>query len=114
MNTRNKIVTAADLPVSPCVIVIGTFDPMLAAHAVRLQQLRGNGPLVAAIADSAEPILPLRARLELVAGLRVVDFVLPYVDGMFPRNLAITDDRELHARWSSDFIQHVRRRSQQA
>ena len=55
----------------------GWFDPLLAAHALRLEQLRGGAARVMAIVtDPSVPILPSRARAELVAALSVVDFVV--------------------------------------
>jgi len=63
--------------------VTGYFDPLLAAHAERLAELKAEGrPLIAAIADPENPILPARARAELVAGLAVVDYVVESADGL--------------------------------
>ena len=57
-------------------MVSGYFDPMLASHARRLAQLkRAGSPLLVLIADPGQAILPARARAELVAALRVVDYV---------------------------------------
>ncbi|MBI3279494.1 MAG: adenylyltransferase/cytidyltransferase family protein [Acidobacteria bacterium] len=58
--------------------MVGYFDPLHAAHVRRLSELRRNGEtLVAVVADPPAPVLPLRARAELVAGLSAVDYVLP-------------------------------------
>ena len=55
----------------------GWFDPLLAAHARRLGQLRdGAVRVMVIVTDPSRPILPARARAELVAGLSVVDFVV--------------------------------------
>ena len=118
MNTRNKIISLADLPGSAVILVIGAFDPLLACHSERLAQLAGNqeAKLAIAITDPLEPLLERQARLEMVAALRVVDFVLPHEPGLetaFPW-IAIHDDTALHARWSADFKDHVRRRSHSA
>ncbi len=57
-------------------MVSGYFDPMLAWHAGSLAQLKREGsPLLVLIADPEQSILPMRARAELVAALRVVDYV---------------------------------------
>jgi glycerol-3-phosphate cytidylyltransferase-like family protein len=57
-------------------VVRGYFDPLLAWHAERLEQVkRGGMRLLVVIASPGNPILPGRARAELVAGLRVVDYV---------------------------------------
>ena len=74
MDTREKILTpdaAASLRVP--VLVIGYFDPVTAGHAERLAAL-GSG-LTVAILDPPDPLLPARARAELVAALRCVDHV---------------------------------------
>ena len=57
-------------------MVSGYFDPMLAWHAERLAEIKQNGAsLLVLVAESQNAILPTRARAELVAALRVVDFV---------------------------------------
>lgn len=120
MNTRDKIVAREDLASlladSPAVLVIGSFDPMLAPLASRLTQLAqpARVKLVAGICDPPKTVLSLVARLEMTAALTVVDFVLPYSQGLetaFPWS-TVYDDTTLHSRWSADFQEHVRRRSQ--
>ena len=50
---------------------------MTAAHAVRLSELRRDGEqFVVAVLDPPDPLLPARARAELVAGLAAVDYVV--------------------------------------
>lgn len=57
-------------------VVTGCFDPLIAAHARRLKALQdGGAALMIIVADPPRPILPARARAELVAGLSVADFV---------------------------------------
>ena len=57
-------------------VVRGYFDPLLAWHAERLAEAKREGkPLLVVIASPENPILSLRARAELAAGLRVVDYV---------------------------------------
>jgi hypothetical protein len=61
--------------------VIGHFDPLLAAHARRLQELAVPGTiLVVAVSDPPDPLLPAGARAELVAALAAVDYVVPFVE----------------------------------
>ena len=56
---------------------------MLASHAERLAGLKRNGaPLLVLIATPEDPILPARARAELVAGLAVVDHVAELAEGL--------------------------------
>ena len=55
----------------------GYFDPLTAAHAIRLSELRGDSEqLIVAIDDPPDPLLPTRARAELVASLEAVDYVM--------------------------------------
>ena len=120
MNTRNKIVAREDLASflsgAPAILVIGSFDPMLAPLAARLVELSRPDEFKLVTAVSCDPngtVLSLGARLEMTAALAVVDFVLPYEFGLetaFPWT-AIYDETALHARWSAEFKQHVRRRS---
>jgi bifunctional ADP-heptose synthase (sugar kinase/adenylyltransferase) len=78
LDTRRKIVTPEDINRSqPIVLVSGYFDPLLASHAGRLEALRLDGRWLAVLlSDPPNPVLPLRARAELVAALRAVDYVL--------------------------------------
>jgi bifunctional ADP-heptose synthase (sugar kinase/adenylyltransferase) len=89
VDTRTKIVPtqqAADIAASGAVVVSGYFDPMLAWHASRLQELkRKNAPLLVLIAASERPILSARARAELLAGLKAVDYVCEVTDGIAPQ-----------------------------
>jgi bifunctional ADP-heptose synthase (sugar kinase/adenylyltransferase) len=58
-------------------LVSGHFDPLLAAHARRLREIAGeDAALFVVIHEPERPILPARARAELVAALGVVDYVL--------------------------------------
>lgn len=73
MDTRSKILNSA-AGLSVPVLVIGYFDPVTAEHAARLAAL-GSG-LTVAILDPPDPLLPARARAELVAALRCVERVV--------------------------------------
>ena len=86
MDTRDKIVAPADAPAlarerraagERVALVSGFFDPLLAAHALRLREIaQASQALFVAIEDPPQPLLEARARAELVAGLRVVDYVV--------------------------------------
>ena len=80
MDTRSKILTieaASRLSARPLVIVSGTFDVLRAAHARELEQrAMDGGKLLVAVLPSEFNLLPQRARAELVAALRVVDYVV--------------------------------------
>ena len=73
MDSRSKIVAAAAAPAG-CTVVTGYFDPLLAAHARELGGLKR--PLLVAVMPLERELLSQRARAELVAGLRVVDYVV--------------------------------------
>jgi bifunctional ADP-heptose synthase (sugar kinase/adenylyltransferase) len=86
VDTRTKIVPLAEaqrIAARGAIVVSGYFDPLLASHAERLQSLKREGtPLLVLIADPRNPILPARARAELVAGLAVVDHVVESGEGV--------------------------------
>jgi bifunctional ADP-heptose synthase (sugar kinase/adenylyltransferase) len=64
------------------VVVSGYFDPLLAEHAERLEEIRrGSDALLVLVRQPPQPILPPRARAELVAGLSAVDYVVAPEDG---------------------------------
>jgi glycerol-3-phosphate cytidylyltransferase-like family protein len=82
MDTRSKILTAdraAEIK-QPVVLVTGTFDLLRAAHARELAAVRSRigpaGSLAAAILPGGREWLTAQARAELVAGIRVVDYVV--------------------------------------
>lgn len=87
MDTRDKILTpAAALEIAramrangtPVTVVTGCFDPLLAGHARRLGEIAGSGGfLIAVVTEPERPLLPARARAELVAALAMVDCVVP-------------------------------------
>ncbi len=85
MDTRGKIIAASDalrLAAEGATVVSGYFDPLLASHARRLEGLKSGSNLVVVIEDPPQPILPTRARAELVASLRAVDHVVEARDGI--------------------------------
>ena len=83
MDTRSKILTAGAvlaIPQRPIAIVTGTFDVLRAEHARELEEARmgtGVAVLLVIVLPRAGEVLPQRARAELVAALRVVDYVVP-------------------------------------
>ena len=71
LDTREKISATG------AVLVTGHFDPLTAAHARRITELKqSDRPLVVVVTSPANPILPARARAELVAALGAVDQVI--------------------------------------
>jgi hypothetical protein len=81
VDTRTKIVGSdrvAQLAAEGAQVVSGHFDPLVSSLAEQLAELKNAGPgapLVILIRSSNNPILPARARAELVAALAVVDYV---------------------------------------
>ena len=82
MDTRSKILTlAAALELRPPVaIATGYFDVLRAEDARELARVRHH-PLLVVVLPLANEILSLSARAELVAALRVVDYVVTAEDG---------------------------------
>lgn len=88
MDTRSKIVDT--LPPN-CEIVEGFFDPLLADHAEQLNSIEKTRPLAVVIRDPEEPLLNSRARAELVAALKCVDYVV--IGGTYAAR-ALQEDRD--------------------
>ncbi len=86
MDTRKKIISLRDaaevaarerIRGKRVVVDVGYYDPVTAEHARRLEALRQNEcVLLAVVVDPPEPLLETRARAELVAALRAVDYVV--------------------------------------
>ena len=77
MNTREKIVAPSVLDDRRITLVAVYFDPLLDWHAERLAALRpADGVFAALVLPLESELLPQRARAELAAALRVIDYVL--------------------------------------
>ena len=75
MDTRSKILTLSEATGRQVpTLVVGYFDPVVAAHVSRLLALKG--PVTVSLLDPPEEILPARARAELVAALGCVEAVI--------------------------------------
>ena len=97
MDTRHKIVDAAQaasIAAAGATVVSGYFDPMVASHAERLAALKTGAKLLVLIATPENAILPAAARAELVAGLRAVDYVAEFADGLTPQIRLEQEDAE--------------------
>ena len=98
-------------------IVTGYFDPLLAGHAVALADGRASaGGLVLLLRTPRDPLLPLRTRLELVAGLRSVDWVAPLPGDTvpdwvraLPANRRVSFESDDEGRRSA-FLRHIHER----
>jgi glycerol-3-phosphate cytidylyltransferase-like family protein len=86
VDTRSKILSrdaALALP-PPLTLITGYFDILRAEHARDLQQARDGAPaqpLMVVVLTGLNQILDPRARAELVAALRMVDYVVIADDG---------------------------------
>jgi len=84
MDTRHKIIQperavalSGDLRSNGVRVVTGYFDVIVAEHVRRLLEIKnGSGTLLVVVLDPPEPVLSRRARAELVAALRMVDYVV--------------------------------------
>jgi glycerol-3-phosphate cytidylyltransferase-like family protein len=128
VDTREKILTVEQLMRSAgearatgraVRVVTGYFDPLLPEHARRLAELGQPGGLlivIVVVTDPPQPILPARARAELVAALRVVDGVLTArpaeVEDLLGqiRADAVAREEPEDLRRARDFATHVRAR----
>jgi glycerol-3-phosphate cytidylyltransferase-like family protein len=93
MDTRAKIVSAdsaLDLARKlkqqgrKLLVVTGSFDVLLASHSLDLQTVRdgaGASTLMVVLTPPSVPLLPERARAELVAALHMVDYVVTAGEG---------------------------------
>ncbi|MBY0504566.1 MAG: hypothetical protein K2X03_11685 [Bryobacteraceae bacterium] len=75
MDTRAKVIElTAAAGLTAKTLVVGFFDPVLAAHVERLAAL--EGPVTVSLLDPPDEILNARARAELVASLASVERVI--------------------------------------
>ena len=105
MDTRTKIIEfAAALAIAqdhPVRWVTGYFDPMLAQHARRIREfVTDSRQLIVVVTNPPRPLLPQRARAELVAALAGVDYVV-----MKPGDMPSEEPED--AQIQHDFIQLV-------
>jgi hypothetical protein len=108
LDTRTKIVAAER--VAGRTVVAVYFDPVVAPHAQRLQELaKEHGPLAVCVCDPPKPLLPARARAELAAALRDVELVV-VGDAALSQAVAIIDERPADLARRAALMAHVRSR----
>ncbi|MBZ5595320.1 MAG: hypothetical protein LAP39_24010 [Acidobacteriia bacterium] len=126
MDTRHKIIEperaialSKDLRAKGVRIVTGYFDVIVAEHVRRLLEIKnGSGALVVVVLDPPDPVLSLRARAELVAALRMVDYVVPAGEPAARELLSHFNPGEIVREESADLLrarrlsEHVQRRHQ--
>jgi bifunctional ADP-heptose synthase (sugar kinase/adenylyltransferase) len=118
MDTRSKILTLADALAlrPPVAIATGYFD-VLRAEDARELALGRHHPLLVVVLPLAGEILSQRARAELVAALRVVDYVVTADDGDVERlvnglrPVEFVRLQAAEARRAGELISHVRRQT---
>ena len=127
MDTRTKIIEpdraislSGNLRSKGVKIVTGYFDVIVAEHVRHLTDIKnGWGTLVVVVLDPPEPILSGRARAELVAALRVVDYVVLGGEQAAEELLSHFSPDEIVREESADLLrfrrlsEHVQRRHQQ-
>ena len=103
----------------PLTVVTGYFDVLRADHVRDLRQAREEAaerPLLAVVLPGDDALLDARARSEMLAALRVVDYVVPAGEGGLEHlQVALSSSRwvRLEAadqRRSRQLIEHVRNR----
>jgi len=122
VDTRSKILTfeqACSLRVEAPVVVAGYFDLLGAEHARELSSLRchtGARTLVAAVLPWPDAYMSQRARAEMAAGLRMVDYVVALepdelatlVNALGPYEVVHWEEDDAHR--NRELIEHVHRR----
>lgn len=106
MDTRSKILTAEQareqIGSKPAKFVSGFFDPLLTPHVRYLHDSTTPGHLlVVEVTNPARPLLPQRARAELVAALSMVDYVL------LRNGSSAVDEASPDAVFTDRLIEHV-------
>ena len=118
MDTRSKILNAEAVP-RGCTVVTGAFDVVLVGDARELAEIRAshpNRPLLVVVLPLPDPLLPQRARAELVAALRMVDYVVTADDATPDALLASLEPAQLvrleeaQAVRKRQLMEHVHRR----
>jgi bifunctional ADP-heptose synthase (sugar kinase/adenylyltransferase) len=122
LDTRSKILTleaARALQVPRLTVVTGYFDLMRAAHICELETVRrrtGAGAMLAAVLPWDDAVLSQRARAEMTAALRMLDYVVAIdrsdlsslIEALRPADVVHLDAAD--ARRNRELIDHVHRR----
>jgi hypothetical protein len=103
VDTRSKIAGSFEQARQACrargaqspLVVRGRFDPLLAAHARRLADLKAQADaLIVLIEEAPGDLLPAPARAAIAAGLAVVDSVAVIAPGdPLPADVRAIDER---------------------
>jgi hypothetical protein len=127
LDTRHKILTLDEASAlaeelhrngSPPTAFVTHLEVLRADHIRQLEEFAAATPgkLFVILTDPDSPLIPLAARAELCAALRVVDYVIPSPAGAAPALAAIQaaatvhDEEEDRGR-TRQLIEHVRSRA---
>jgi bifunctional ADP-heptose synthase (sugar kinase/adenylyltransferase) len=121
MDTRAKIIDLASAarlrrPGARMKLVAGYFDVLTPELVRRLWSLSNSARLIAVVLDPPNPLLPARARAELVASLSMVDYVVLLPGGGLEKALEeirpdeVVRDDMADGKRSEALIEHVHRR----
>jgi hypothetical protein len=108
--TERKIVAPEQVPAG-ATVVTGYFDVLLAADVRDLAALAR--PVVAVVLPLEGELLPQRARAELAAALRIIDYVVKAHDVSVLQQLGavqVVRLEEAQARRARELKEHVRKR----
>ncbi len=100
-------------------VVTGYFDVLSAEHLRRLREIGNPGALFVIVLDPVAPLLAARARAELVAGLAMIDYVVPAAEQAAAELLNLFAATEIIREEAADLLraarlnQHVQRRHQE-
>jgi hypothetical protein len=117
LDTRNKIVKPQAIPPdgTRITLITGYFDPVYAATSRRLENLCGpEQRIVVAVADPPEPLLPWRARAELVAALGCVDYVIAADEAVELDAASSFDERDGDLKRKRELVEHILERHRTA
>jgi len=108
MDTRNKIVTAAEAAAAHSgSLVRGYFDPLAVAHVRRLEEL--TKPVTILLDSPEQPLLPVAARAELLAAVHAVKHVVIAEHGVPPEfaGMHMIDERSGDEQRLRELMDHV-------
>lgn len=126
-DTRHKIISPAQAGAvasevrrggARTVAFVTHLEVLRAGHVRELERLAATTPgkLFVVVTNAASPLVPLEARAELAAALRMVDYVIPSPEGAEPVLAAIQPDATVHDEEEDrgrtrQLMEHVRSRS---
>jgi hypothetical protein len=124
LDTRGKILTLEQVRalapgvVQESIAFVTHMEVLQASHIRRLEGLASavSGKLFVILTDPESPLVPMEARAELAAALRIVDYVVPAPQGASAALVAIQPivmvaDEEEDRERTRLLVEHVRSRA---